>query len=598
MDWSKELLDSALWVGKAFVISSVLLVVLGFILIKTTRWASQFWMLAGHYFNPKEKPMTLVTFVVILLLSLFGVRVSVLFSNWYNTMYTALQKLDENTFWIQMAVFAVLASIHIIRALSSYYLQQRFTIKWRETLNEEMLSRWMDKKSYYRSYYLNNPIDNPDQRIQQDVVHFTQLSLELTLGVISSMVSAVAFTLILWGLSDEMQILGVTIPRGMVFLLFIYILVATVFAFKIGRPLIRLNFLDERLNANYRYSLIRVREYAESIAFYAGEKIEGSKLRQRFSKVISNVWDIVHRNVKFQGFNFFISQTAVIFPFIIQAPRFFAGKLELGGMVQTAQAFGNLADNLSFFRTAYDSFAQYRAVLDRLTGFHQNIDAADNLPVPHVRVEGDEVRLQNVSITTPNGRQLIKDLNLTVNPGDALLIQGPSGSGKTTLLRSIAGLWPYCEGEIIRPNQEVLFLSQKPYLPEGRLIDTLFYPAEVPADGYDQAKAMLHQVCLPHLENRLDEELNWSHTLSLGEQQRIAFARILLTRPKVAFIDEATSAMDEGLEYTMYKLLRDTFPELRLVSIGHRSTLHTHHTHLLQLKGNGEYEIKGWDKTV
>nr|WP_315970369.1 SbmA/BacA-like family transporter [Pelistega indica] len=325
MDWSQELSSSFFWVGKAFLISTVLLVVVGFILIKTTRWASQFWFLAGHYFNPKEKPLTIITFAIILLLSLFGVRISVLFSNWYNTMYTALQKLDENTFWIQMIVFSVLAAIHIVRALLSYYLQQRFTIKWRETLNEEMLSRWMDKKSYYRSYYLDTPIDNPDQRIQQDVVSFVTLSLDLTLGVISSMVSAVAFTIILWGLSDEMQILGVTIPRGMVFALFIYIIVATVLAFKIGRPLIRLNFLDERLNANYRYSLIRVREYAESIAFYAGEKIEGSKLRQRFAEVIENVWAIVHRSLKFQGFNFFISQTAVIFPFIIQAPRFFCG---------------------------------------------------------------------------------------------------------------------------------------------------------------------------------------------------------------------------------------------------------------------------------
>lgn len=591
MDWSQELLGSALWVGKAFIISAILLLIIGFVLIKTTRWAAQFWSLAGHYFNPRQKPMTLVTFTVILLLSLFGVRINVLFSNWYNTMYTALQKLDESTFWVQMVVFAVLASIHIVRALASYYLQQRFTIKWRETLNEEMLSRWMDKKSYYRSYYLKNPIDNPDQRIQQDVLVFAQLSIDLVLGVISSMVSAVAFTVILWNLSDDMTIFGVVIPRGMVFLLFIYILVATVFAFKIGRPLINLNFLSERLNANYRYSLIRVREYAESIAFYSGEKSEGSRLRQRFSQVVKNMWDIVHRSLKFQGFNFFISQTAVIFPFIIQAPRFFAGKLELGGMVQTAQAFGKLMDNLSFFRTAYDSFAKYRAVLDRLTGFHQNIEEAEKLPVPHVEAKGTEVSLDKVTISTPSGYVLLQELSLQVNAGDALLIQGPSGSGKTTLLRSIAGLWPYCQGDIIRPNQDVLFLSQKPYLPEGRLIDTLFYPEPAPEHAEELAQEILDKVCLPHLKSRLFEELNWSHTLSLGEQQRIAFARILLGKPKVAFIDEATSAMDEGLEFAMYKLLRETFPAMRLVSVGHRSTLHVHHSHLLQLKGHGEWEL-------
>ena len=548
--------------------------------------------MAGHYFNPKEKPLTIITFAIILLLSLFGVRISVLFSNWYNTMYTALQKLDENTFWIQMIVFSVLAAIHIVRALLSYYLQQRFTIKWRETLNEEMLSRWMDKKSYYRSYYLDTPIDNPDQRIQQDVVSFVTLSLDLTLGVISSMVSAVAFTIILWGLSDEMQILGVTIPRGMVFALFIYIIVATVLAFKIGRPLIRLNFLDERLNANYRYSLIRVREYAESIAFYAGEKIEGSKLRQRFAEVIENVWAIVHRSLKFQGFNFFISQTAVIFPFIIQAPRFFAGKLDLGGMVQTAQAFGNLSENLSFFRTAYDSFAQYKAVLDRLTGFHHNIDSADQLPTPNVQQQGERVALENVSIYTPLERVLVQDLSIEVNDGDALLIQGPSGSGKTTILRTIAGVWPYCKGSVIRPSDGVLFLSQKPYLPEGSLIDTLYYPNPVPENAHEKALEVLQKVALPHLSKRLDEEHNWSHTLSLGEQQRVAFARILLIQPKVVFMDEATSAMDEGLEYAMYHLLRTSFPTLKLVSVGHRSTLHVHHTHLLTLTGEGAWEYK------
>ncbi|NOL49695.1 ABC transporter ATP-binding protein/permease [Pelistega europaea] len=592
MNWSQELMDSAWWIGRAFLISSVFLVVTGFILIKTTRWASQFWSLAGHYFNPKKKPLTIVTFVIILLLSLAGVRINVLFSNWYNTMYTALQKLDANAFWIQMGVFAVLATIHVSRILLAYYLQQRFEIKWRETMNEEMLSRWLDKKSYYRSYYLKSPIDNPDQRIQQDVIQFAQLSLELTLGVISSLVSAVAFTLILWNLSGDLPIFGVVIPRGMVFMLFIYVLITTFLAFRIGRPLIQLNFLNERLNANYRYSLIRVREYAESIAFYAGEKIESNRLTRRFKEVIENMWGIVHRSLKFQGFNLIVSQTALVFPFIIQAPRFFAGKLELGGMVQTAQAFSNLLDNLSFFRTAYDSFAQYRAVLDRLTGFHHNIDEADNLPLPNVRANGGELSLNKVSISTPAGRELVKEVSFRLNAGDALLIQGPSGSGKTTLLRTIAGLWPYSQGEVVRPDKEVLFLSQKPYLPEGRLIDALYYPDVPPPDALEQAKHVMDKVHLAHLAGRLSEVLNWTHMLSVGEQQRVAFARILLTKPKVVFMDEATAAMDEGLEFAMYKLLRETYPSMRIVSVGHRSTLLVHHTHVLQIHPEGGWTLQ------
>lgn len=591
MDWSQELLASVKWVGIAFVTSVVLLVVIGFILVKTTRWAAMFWQLAGHYFNPRKNPLTILTFGLVLLLSLFGVRLNVLFSNWYNAMYTALQKLDEPMFWIQMLVFSVLAGIHITRALVSYYLQQRFTIKWREHLNEDMLSRWMSNKSYYRTYYLDSPIDNPDQRIQQDVVSFVTLSLELTLGLISSMVSVVAFSLVLWNLSGPLELGGFVIERGMVFALYVYIIVATVFAFKIGRPLIRLNFLDERLNANYRYSLIRVREYAENIAFYGGELIEGSKLRQRFAHVIENVWAIVRRSLKFQGFNLLVSQTAAIFPFIIQAPRFFAQQISLGDMIQTAQAFGNLTENLSFFRTAYDSFAQYRAVLDRLTGFNDNITRADHLPTPLVETEGERVALEDVSVSTPLGSELIVHLNLMVNKGESLLIQGPSGSGKTTLLRTIAGLWPYCSGKVIRPQTDVLFLSQKPYLPEGKLIDTLFYPNPVPENGLELAKEVLQKVALLHLVGRLELEASWTHSLSLGEQQRIAFGRILLMRPIVAFIDEATSAMDEGLEYAMYQMLHTEMPELRLVSIGHRSTLHIHHTHILTLKDGAQWEL-------
>lgn len=591
MDWSQELLDSVVWIAEAFLLSVICLLIVGFILIKTTRWASQFWSLAQHYFDPRKNLLTIFTFTIILLLSLTGVRISVLFSNWYNTMYTALQKLDENSFWIQMVVFSVLAFIHIFRLLLTYYLQQRFEIKWRENLNEKMLNAWLDKKSYYLSFYLKNTIDNPDQRIQQDITSFVGVSLSLVLGLISSMVSAVAFTVILWGLSGDMNILGVTIPRGMVFLLFLYILISTVFAFKIGKPLIVLNFLEERLNANYRYSLIRIREYAESIAFYAGEKIENNKLKKKFENVIENVWAIVHRNLKFQGFNFFISQASVVFPFIIQAPRFFAEQITLGGMIQTSQAFGNLSGDLSFFRNAYDNFAGYQAVLDRLTGFHENIEEAHKLPIPNAIEQGDTVLFDTITITTPHDKILVRNLSFTVNTGDALLIQGPSGSGKTTILRTIAGLWPYCEGKVVCPSKGVLFLSQKPYLPEGRLIDTLFYPEAVPMNGVELAEEVLFKVALPHLVNRIDEVLNWSHTLSLGEQQRIAFARLLLNKPKVAFLDEATSAMDEGLEFTMYTLLRTSLPDLRLVSVGHRSTLLEHHTHLLTLKGSGNWAV-------
>ncbi|WP_432785186.1 Vitamin B12 transport ATP-binding protein BacA [Oligella sp. MSHR50489EDL] len=592
MDWYKELVASMQWVGIALVCSLVLMFLVGFILVRTTRWAAQFWHIAKTYFNPLKNPIAALNFALILFLSLFGVRLSVLFSNWYNSMYTALQEKDESTFWIQVLVFAVLAIIHIFRSLTAFYMQQAFTIRWREDLNERVLNQWLRNKNYYRLFFLKQQVDNPDQRIQQDVASFVSISLSLTLGLITNMVSVVAFTVILWNLSGPLAVFGLEIPRGIVFILFIYVLIATVFAFKIGRPLIRLNFLDERLNANYRYSLIRVREYAESVAFYGGERVEGFKLMQRFKGVIENVWAIVHRSLKFQGFNFIVSQVAVIFPFILQAPRFFSGQLTLGGMIQTAQAFSSLQDSLSFFRTAYDQFAGFKAVLDRLTEFMGAIDKAEQLPHPEVAQNADEVNLKHVTIRTPNGRVLVSDLDLNVEAGEALLIRGPSGSGKTTILRTVAGLWPYAEGDITCPKEEALFLSQKPYLPEGNLIDVLYYPFHAPDNAHEEAVKVLELVNLGHLVHRIDEVNHWMHILSLGEQQRVAFGRMLLTKPSVAFLDEATSAMDEGLEYFMYKLIRQRLPNMRLISVGHRSTLLTHHTHVLNLSADGHWSMQ------
>ena len=598
MNWYKEFIASLEWVGIAFSVSIVLLLIIGFVLIRTTRWASQFWQIAHTYFNPLKNPLALLNFAVILFLSLFGVRVSVLFSYWYNNMYTALQEKDESTFWLQMIVFAVLAIIHIFRSLIALYLQQAFTIRWREDLNERVLGQWLRNKNYYRLFFLKHQVDNPDQRIQQDVASFVGTSLSLVLGLITSMVSVVAFTVILWNLSGPMNLLGVEIPQGLVFILFIYVLIATFFAFKVGRPLIRLSFLDERLNANYRYSLIRVREYAESVAFYSGEKVESHKLTQRFKEVIGNVWDIVYRSLKFQGFNFIISQTAVIFPFILQAPRFFSGQITLGAMIQTSDAFGNLQNNLSFFRTAYDDFASFKAVLDRLTEFMDSIHEAEELPHPEIVKKDNEVLLHNVTIATPSGRVLVKDLDVDVQPGEALLIRGPSGSGKTTILRTVAGLWPYAEGDITCPQEEALFLSQKPYLPEGHLIDVLYYPFHAPKNAHEEATKVLELVNLGHLVPRIAEVNNWMHILSLGEQQRVAFGRLLLIKPKVVFLDEATSAMDEGLEYYMYKLIRERLPEMRLISVGHRSTLLSHHTHILNLSSDTTWYMQTCEEAI
>ena len=583
MDYTQELLDSLLWISKAMAITAVVFPLAVYILAKNTRWGRQFWLLAKGYLTPTRTLQPIIYFVIIVFFNLLSVRLDILFSEWYKAMYNALQKMEESIFWIQMIVFCVLATVHMANVLLTYYLTQRFTIQWRTWLNEQMVEKWTNNQAYYKTQYVYNQLDNPDQRIQQDVQSYVSSSISFATGVISAVVSIVAFTIILWGLAGPMTIAGITISHAMVYFVFMYVLVTSVFAFKIGRPLINLNFANERLTANYRYSLIRIKEYAESIAFFRGEKMEKSVLFQQFDRIIQNVWQMVFRTLKLSGFNFVVSQVSVIFPFIIQASRYFSKQIELGDLIQTAQAFGKVQSALSFFRNSYDDFAGYRAVLDRLTGFHTAIEQANQTSNIVIQPTETAVEFENLTVNKPTGEALIKNLNLHLPQGSSLLIKGPSGSGKTTLLRTIAGLWAYSEGTVRCPQHDVLFLSQKPYLPQGRLIDALFYPQVAP-DDVDLAKAaqIMQQVQLGHLAEKLTQENDWTRVLSLGEQQRLSFARVLMHKPLAAFLDEATASMDEGLEDAMYRLLREKLPQTTIISVGHRSTLQTHHQqHLL-----------------
>ena len=582
MDYTQELLDSLLWISKAMAITAVVFPLAVYILAKNTRWGRQFWLLAKGYLTPTRTLQPIIYFVIIVFFNLLSVRLDILFSEWYKAMYNALQKMEESIFWIQMIVFCVLATVHMANVLLTYYLTQRFTIQWRTWLNEQMVEKWTNNQAYYKTQYVYNQLDNPDQRIQQDVQSYVSSSISFATGVISAVVSIVAFTIILWGLAGPMTLAGITIPHAMVYFVFMYVLVTSVFAFKIGRPLINLNFANERLTANYRYSLIRIKEYAESIAFFRGEKMEKSVLFQQFDRIIQNVWQMVFRTLKLSGFNFVVSQVSVIFPFIIQASRYFSKQIELGDLIQTAQAFGKVQSALSFFRNSYDDFAGYRAVLDRLTGFHTAIEQANQTANIVLQPTETAVEFENLTVNKPTGEALIKNLNLHLPQGSSLLIKGPSGSGKTTLLRTIAGLWAYSEGTVRCPQHDVLFLSQKPYLPQGRLIDALFYPQVAPED-VDLAKAaqIMQQVQLGHLAEKLTQENDWTRVLSLGEQQRLSFARVLMHKPLAAFLDEATASMDEGLEDAMYRLLREELPQTTIISVGHRSTLQTHHQHHL-----------------
>jgi putative ATP-binding cassette transporter len=606
-DWNNELVASLKWLLITFSITAVAFTVIVALLLTLTKWGRQFWSVTGDYFKGPGAWRTILFIAVLLFMTVFAVRMNVLFSYQGNDLYNALQGgagalaqhnpetlgAAKTAFWNAVRLFAVLATIHVVRALLYYYVGQAFDIRWRLWLTERVTADWLDDRAFYRARFIDDTIDNPDQRVQEDITNFVQNSRLLSMGAVTAVVSVFSFAKILWDLSGPLTILGTEIPRAMVYLVMVYVLVATIVAFWIGRPLIRLNFRYQAATANFRYALVRLRDSAENVAFYGGEGVEKRGLLGRFAEVIRAYWGIIFRTLKFSGWNLAVDQTAEIFPLALQAPRFFSGAIKLGDVMQTATAFRQIHDSLSFFRENYDTFAAYRASLIRLGGLIAASDQSRDLPKISMRSLDNAVEFDKIDVRKPDGAILIDDLNLRLDPGDALVVKGPSGSGKTTLLRTLAQMWPYADGEVRRPEgNESLFLSQIPYLPLGDLRTTVAYPARPEDISDDMLRGTLTKVHLGHLVNRLDEEADWAAILSPGEQQRIAFARILLIKPKVVFLDEATSAVDEGLEFSLYTLVRTEVPRTMLVSIAHRSTVDQHHTRRLQLGGDGPWTLE------
>ena len=593
VDWSTEWFTSTVWILGVTVAAGLACWLIGWLLARSTVWGRQFARLAFPYFSPRDGQGwgPLVTLLLLLLLTIAGVRLTVLFSYVNNNLFTALQQLDPSGFLRAILIFLVLAAVWVVNSLLAYYVQRRLVIRGRVWLNDRIVGDWLDGGAYHRNRFITAPVDNPDQRIQEDIGNFTDNSATLAIGAVSAIVSLASFTVVLWQLSGPLSVFGVEIPRAMTFFAYLYVIIASVVAFRIGHPLIQLNFLRERFNASFRYALVRLRDNSENVAFHRGEPVERATLGARFRAIIDNAWAIVYRNLRFLGFNFVITQASVIVPYVIQAPRFFAGTITLGDVQQTAIAFGQVNDSLSFFRNTYDNFAIYRAILIRLNGLLDADDEARALPTVDVE-EGEGLEVRDLTVRLPDDQVLVDDLDLHLTAGDSLFVTGRSGTGKTTLLRSLADLWPYADGTVRRPiGDDALFLSQQPYVPLGDLRTALAYPG--PAGDIDDARAaaVLRQVLLPQLVDRLDEETDWTRRLSPGEQQRLGFARVLLVRPRVAFLDEATSALDEGMEHTLYTLLREELPDTVIVSVGHRSTLNQFHAERLELLGEGRWQV-------
>ncbi|TMJ54440.1 MAG: ABC transporter ATP-binding protein/permease [Alphaproteobacteria bacterium] len=552
----------------------------------------QAWDLAWPYWKSEEKGSAIGLLAAIVALTLIMVWLNVRFNYWYNDFYDALQQYQWSKFWWQFAIFGMLALSFIVVGVYSAYLQGILHIRWRRWLTERFVGNWLENQSYYRMQLDQNTTDNPDQRIADDLNRFATQSLDLSLGLFNAFVTLLSFLSILWTLSGALTIpLGwdveIAIPGYMVFAALIYAIGGTMATRWIGMPLIRLRFDQQRYEADFRFSLVRLRENAENVAFYGGEARELEGFHDRFARVVANWWRIIKRRKKLTWFTYGYGQVAIVFPFLVAAPRYFDKAIQLGGLMQISSAFRQVQESLSFIVNSYNEIAEYQAVVQRLAGFRARMDeiAADRAAAQAINIErrGMGVAVEGLDLDLPDGRPLRKDISLSASPGKPLLITGPSGVGKSTVLRAIAGLWPFGRGRIRMADGRALFLPQRPYLPLGTLAHALVYPRAADELPRDRLVEALSAVGLPQLVDCLDEEGNWAQRLSIGEQQRIAFARVLLTRPEIVFLDEATSALDDAAEMSLYRLLREAPWRPTIVSVGHHGTLQRLHDTVVDL---------------
>lgn len=554
--------------------------------------ARRTWALSVPYFSSEDKWKARAMLAAIVVLNLAAVYMLVQINDWNRAFYDALQNKDQAVYWEQLKRFTLLAFIYIVIAVYKFYLRQLLELRWRAWMTSHYLQRWLANKSFYRLELARygkegaTP-DNPDQRIQEDLQLFTQDTLFLGFGLLDSVVTLVSFVGILWGLSGSFSFaLGGhdwTIPGFMVWAAVAYALLGSVATHYIGRPQIALNFNQQRLEADFRHHMVRVREYSEAIALDRGEQVERGHLDMRFSRVLVNYLQLIRKQKNLIWFTVSFGQVTTIFPFLVAAPRYFNGAIQLGELMQISSAFQQVSDALTWFVDNYPRFAQWRATVDRLTSFEDSIRASTAAQPALEREEGDALATQGLALALPNGQPLLDEINVQANPGDLVLVQGPSGSGKSTLLRAIAGIWPFARGRVNAPR-DAMTVPQNPYFPDGTLRAALSYPEAPSRYNDEQLRRALDDALLPQLAARLDDEDAWTQKLSGGERQRLALARVFLKQPKWVFADEATSALDARAERTLYErlvaLVRGNGGGL--VSIAHRPALAGLHEHRWQ----------------
>jgi vitamin B12/bleomycin/antimicrobial peptide transport system ATP-binding/permease protein len=557
------------------------------------------WRIAAPYFNSEDKWAGRGLLAAVIAIELALVAIDVLINQWNNRFYNALQERNWDTFVRELGIFCLLATCFIALAVYQLYLNQWLQIRWRRWMTSHYLGEWLQGANHYRMQLQGDAADNPDQRISDDVRLFVDRTLDIGLSLLNSVVTLVSFVIILWGLSAAapLHILGreFTIPGYLVWGALIYAVFGTALTQWIGSPLVRLDFQQQRYEADFRFNLLRVRENAEQIALLKGDSAERQRLWERFNDVVGNWYGIMGRTRRLTAFTSSYSQAAVVFPFILVAPAYFADKIQLGGMMQTASAFGSVQKALSFFVDVYRKLAEWRAVVARLDEFKMTITSAATLATSADSISvvsstgSNQIDLPELLVRLPQGTPLVSADGFSLRGGERTLLTGPSGSGKSTLFRAIAGIWPFGSGSISIPaDASLMMLPQKPYFPIGTLHAAIAYPGEVETFSPDRVKDVLEQVGLPQFAVRLGEEAHWNRMLSLGEQQRLGLARALLHAPQYLFLDEATASLDEPSEAALYRLLAEKLPATTIISIGHRSTLEAFHQRNIAMVRDGD----------
>jgi putative ATP-binding cassette transporter len=545
------------------------------------------WRLAKPYFWSEEKWFANGLLIAIIALNLLMVFFNVILTYWNRDFFDAIQNMDSHSaiqllfFYkltpgeIPMPGFIEIIAVYVVVAVYAFYLNQMLQIRWRQWITRHFMENWLADKAFYNISL--NPshsigMDNPDQRISEDLRDFTANTLSIGLDFISNLVTLLSFIFILYAISGSITLLGITIPGYMLWVALLYSVAGTVLTHLIGRKLIPLSFAQQKVEADFRYNLIRVRENPEAIALYSGEADEFISLQERFAAIRANWWKIMRRTKALNFFTISFNQVAGIFPLIVALPRYFSGAIKLGGLTQIQNVFGQVQGALSWFVGAYSTLVTYRATVSRLHGFQEAVTAARaaSLSGPTLTHSGTALTFSNLTLTLPDGRKLVDNASLTLPPGLPVILTGPSGAGKSTLFRAIAGIWPFGTGTITRPTGSALFLPQRPYFPLGSLKRAVTYPA-LETDIPDETVATaLTTVELSHLTPRLHETESWSQILSGGEQQRLALARALITKPTWLFLDEATSALDTPLATRLHKILATNLPTTTIIAITHR----------------------------